>query len=212
MQRPRLRHRQLQIVVRRRLHLARLQRELIPRPTAAAELHMRCRRHRARLVVDQPRRHRPHIAIHLRVERTLVRRIRPHRNSPVTRVAKPRLIPRRSRRDLQLQTRMQRRTRPLLAVHRRRQRRISPRHLGPVIHAHPVAAERSIVHQLRIQPALVRVIDLLGHQPIQPLARRLRDHAGVHLQMRHRLHRSSMADSALKPQPSRHPPRQQTAP
>ncbi len=124
----------------------------------------------AGLIVDQAHRHRNTVTVGLRIEDTAVGRIRPHWDSPPAVVLNSGRCRFARRHHVQLDAARLSSAWACRLVQRYVHLRIAPRHHRPVRQRAPFAAYCAIAHQLAVDPAVVRVVDLFGHQPVQHLA------------------------------------------
>ena len=187
----------------------RLHREVVLLPLRGQRRQQIARQHLARIVRHQAHPHR-RVAHRRRIalcpHRPHIRRIPPHRHAPPSAIAQPVRVLRVGLLHRNLQARRQRSARPGRRIPRHRPARRPLRHRNPVRRIAQVQ-KRPVLHQLPIQPALVRVVDLLGHQPIQRRAHlrprlpridrqrrrlRLRTRSVLHTHLRHSFRRSRL--------------------
>jgi hypothetical protein len=160
--------RKLKVIVPRRFHVPRRERKFIALPLRRQARHRSGRQSFTRLVVDDRDAHWSDVGCAgSGVERSVVRGCRVNGYAPVALVLHSGLVCSVGLRNLDPQTVRQGRARSFFLVKRHRGRRISPMHDVPVADT-PVAVilKCAVTHHLRIQAAVVRVVDLFRHQTV----------------------------------------------
>ncbi len=157
-----------QVIRRRRLNRAGLQRKGVLLPIRDDPVHSRGGNGFAGVVTDQAHRKRTQIrGSSLRVEGTLVLSVGMERHAPPADVQHARLVARIGLLDFDLQALRECGAGASRFVDCHLGPRVSAFHEVPIENAAPVTMKRAIPHHLRIQPAVIGVIDLLGHQAIE---------------------------------------------
>ena len=154
-----------------RRHRAGFQRKLVLLPFTGDCRNRRLSQYDARAVAHQASDQRPgQPAIALRIERTLISLVAAHRHAPIAGVRDPGLIACVGRLDVDLQAARNRGTGAGVLVQFHGCQRMALLNKHPPMGAIGVIHERAVANQLRIQAAVVGVINLLGHQAIESWA------------------------------------------
>ena len=145
-----------------------MQFELVLLPCCPADLDRRLREHLSRVVRDERYRHgQCGVRRGLREKRSRVARVRTHGDAPVAFVQNSRGAVCIRPGDFELGAVGEGRGWPFLRVDRDLRGGRSLLHQEPVEDAGPIGAERAVADQLRVKPAVIRVVDLFRHQTVE---------------------------------------------
>ena len=165
--RRRARNGEKQMIVGGHRHLRGFEGEAVLLPLRGHAGDGRARRGRPRLIIHYAHRNRNAGAVGLRIERPRVSGMRPHRDAPVAVVlhAGRRGLGGRSHGDFE--TPGQRGAGAGLVIRRKLHLGVAAGHDCPVTERAPPLRQGAVADQFGVQAAVVRKIDLLGHQAVQ---------------------------------------------